>query len=210
MTYLFSDQKYEGVKSVPLLETKYLDFRVNLDKFDCIIFTSKKAIIALNRNFIPWQKKKVFCIGKPTANFARINGAKMVIEFNALTGRDFAQKILHTYKNNTFFYPRARDVVNDVYSILLQNGVKIEKEIVYETVCKEIEPFEIERNSILIFTSPKIVKCFANKFDFRDDFRLIAIGKTTKDAFAKSLNVEIPKIPTIKNCIDLAFANKGK
>jgi len=126
------------------------------------------------------------------------------------TGKEFAQNILRSYRNNIFFYPRAKEVVNDVYSILLQNGVKIEKEIVYETVCKEIEPFEIERNSILIFTSPKIVKCFANKFDFKDDFRLIAIGKTTKDAFAKSLNVEIPKIPTIKNCIDLAFANKGK
>ena len=67
MIYLFSDQKYEGVKSVPLLETKYLEFRVELDQFDSILFTSKKAIIALNRNFIPWQEKKIFCIGKPTA-----------------------------------------------------------------------------------------------------------------------------------------------
>ena len=208
MIYLFSDQKYKGIKSVPLLETKYLEFRVELDQFDSILFTSKKAIIALNRNFIPWQEKKIFCIGKPTANFARINGAKRVIEFNSLTGKEFAQKILSSYRNNSFFYPRAKDIVNDVYMMLLENRVKIQKQIAYETKCKEIEPFEIEKNSTLIFTSPKIVKCFANKFDFRDDFRIIAIGKTTKSAFDKNISVEIPKIPTIKNCIDLALQKR--
>ena len=139
---------------------------------------------------------------KANGNFARINGAKRVIEFNSLTGKEFAQKILSSYRNNSFFYPRAKDVVNDVYMMLLENRVKIQKQIAYETKCKEIEPFEIEKNSTLIFTSPKIVKCFSNKFDFRDDFRIIAIGKTTKSAFAKNISVEIPKIPTIKNCID--------
>ena len=205
--YLFSDKKFKEVINIPLLETKYLDFEIDLSNFDAIIFTSKRAIYALELKNIFWQNKKIFCIGEPTASVAKEHGAKKILSLTSKTAKEFAQLILQGYKEHSFFYPRASEVANDIYAILKDKVKYIQKQDVYETKCKELDSFELQKNSVLIFTSPKIVRCFMQNFTFRDDLCCIAIGNTTKKAFPKNIKVQTPQIPTIRECINLALNN---
>jgi len=196
--YLLSSSLYDDVISVPLLDIEYLNIQVEIEDCDSIIFTSKNAVLAIDRLNSKWKKLKSFCVGDATAKLVKELGGNVEIIANGY-GDDLIKKIL-TYNKNKFCYIRGENISTDIKSNTI-DSIIIKDYILYKTKCKKID-IEFPNNSIFIFTSPLIVKCFFNQVQWNNSFKAISIGHKTSNKFPA--HVITSEYQTIENCISIA------
>lgn len=203
--YLTNAKKFEGVINLELLAINYLDFDIELDDFDYLIFTSKNGVIAMDKQNSNWKNKKSLAISEQTANQIKLLGGDCVFVGQNGHGNDFALEILHLVKNKKSLYVRPKEVANNLEQIFESNDINYNNLIAYETSC--ITNFAVQNfdeNSIFIFTSPKAFNCFNQNIVWNPSWLAIAIGKTTANAFSKHINCHIPNKPSIEDCVSLA------
>ena len=115
-----------------------------------------------------------------------------------------AIEITKRYRFLRFLYPRAKTIASNLPDILRSKGSDITEVVVYETVCSD-EALEVpEDGSVIIFSSPSTVKCFYERFGWRESYRCVAIGKTTANAVEFTTDISIPPEQTLKSAVALA------
>jgi uroporphyrinogen-III synthase len=62
----------------------------------------------------------------------------------------------------------------------------------------------LEKNSIIIFTSPSTIKCFFKSFDWDSSFKAVVIGNSTKKHLPQDIECYESDSLSINGCIDKA------
>jgi uroporphyrinogen-III synthase len=202
--YLCSPKVYEGAISLPMIKFNLIANSLDLEKYDALIFTSKQAVVfanSLNRN---WIYKKILAVGKATAKIAKELGAKDVYNPQKFYGKTLANDIIKHFKNYKLLYIRPKVVAFDTKSFLQKEGIDIKEKIIYETVCNKPQIKSLEKNSIIIFTSPSTIECFFKTFNWDSSFKAVVIGKTTLENLPKNIKVYVAKEQTISSCVERA------
>ena len=201
--YLLSNQIYAEVENLEVFKIEYIESKIDLLKYDALIFTSKNAIYSLESFNKDWKKIPSFAIAPKTAQVIEKLGGK--IAFTGITshGNDFAQELIELLKNKKVLYIKALKTVSNLVDILKNNDVLLDELVVYKTSCKKSN-VALENNSVFIFTSPSSVECFFQQYSWNDSYKAIVIGKTTAMYLAKDIDYMISSETSIDECIKLA------
>lgn len=202
--YLLNNQKFEGVENIEVFKIEYIKSEVDLKKYDALIITSKNAVYSLNSFNKEWKNIPCYAIAPKTAEEILKNGGKVCFTGSSGHGNEFAQELISQLKNKKAVYIRARKVVSNLVEILKKNKITIDELITYETVCNNIENQEIEDNSTIVFTSPSTIKCFFEKFTWKENLQAVVIGKTTAKYLPKNVKYQISAKTSVEECIKLA------
>ena len=201
--YLLSNQIYVEVENLEVFKIEYIESKIDLLKYDALIFTSKNAIYSLESFNKDWKKIPSFAIAPKTAQVIEKLGGK--IAFTGITshGNDFAQELIALLKNKKVLYIKALKTVSNLVDILKNNDVLLDELVVYKTSCKKSN-VALENNSVFIFTSPSSVECFFQQYSWNDSYKAIVIGKTTALYLPKNVDYTISSETSIDECIKLA------
>ena len=201
--YLLSNQIYAEVENLEVFKIEYIESKIDLLKYDALIFTSKNAIYSFESFNKDWKKIPSFAIAPKTAQVIEKLGGK--IAFTGITshGNDFAQELIELLKNKKVLYIKALKTVSNLVDILKNNDVLLDELVVYKTSCKKSN-VALENNSVFIFTSPSSVECFFQQYSWNDSYKAIVIGKTTALYLPKNVDYTISSETSIDECIKLA------
>ena len=201
--YLLSNQIYSEVENIEVFQIEYIKSKIDLLKYDALIFTSKNAVYSLESFNKDWKKIPSFAIAPKTAQVIEKLGGK--IAFTGITshGNDFAQELIELLKNKKVLYIKALKTVSNLVDILKNNDVLLDELVVYKTSCKKSN-VALENNSVFIFTSPSSVECFFQQYSWNDSYKAIVIGKTTALYLPKNVDYTISSETSIDECIKLA------
>jgi uroporphyrinogen-III synthase len=201
--YLLSNQIYAEVENLEVFKIEYIESKIDLLKYDALIFTSKNAVYSLESFNKDWKKIPSFAIAPKTAQVIEKLGGK--IAFTGITshGNDFAQELIELLKNKKVLYIKALKTVSNLVDILKNNDVLLDELVVYKTSCKKSN-VALENNSVFIFTSPSSVECFFQQYSWNDSYKAIVIGKTTALYLPKNVDYTISSETSIDECIKLA------
>jgi len=199
MIYLLNNQKYDGVRNLPVIKIEYQNIELDFD-VDYLLFTSKNGVIGIDKISDKWKKIPAICIGEPTANKVRELGGIVKYVASKSYGDELAKEILINFPPSKILFPRAKKVLSNIVNILKDNNFKVIEKIVYKTECNKIG--FIPKEGIFIFTSPSTVKCFLSQIEWQKHYKAIAIGTKTAEVFP--YEIEVSPIQTIDYCIKLA------
>ena len=145
--YLLSNQIYTEVENLEVFKIEYIESKIDLLKYDALIFTSKNAIYSLESFNKDWKKIPSFAIAPKTAQVIEKLGGK--IAFTGITshGNDFAQELIALLKNKKVLYMKALKTVSNLVDILKNNDVLLDELVVYKTSCKKSN-VALENNSV--------------------------------------------------------------
>jgi len=203
--YLLNNQKYDGIKNLPVFTINYLPSEINFDEYDYIIFTSKNAIKAIDSFSDTWQTTPSLTIAPNTAKTVKSYGGTVEFVGTCSYGDEFAMEILDIVASKRVLFLRAKKVVSSLYDILKKQGIEIIEKIIYETVIltqdKALQP---PPHSIIVFSSPSTVAGFLHNFSWHSSYKAVAIGKTTADCLPSYIGYAMAKTPSIKDAIQTA------
>ncbi|KAL6265558.1 hypothetical protein P5V15_002354 [Pogonomyrmex californicus] len=176
-----------------------------VDKYSGIILTSPRTVEAItlavkeDANIMcSWQQMPAYCIGPATESLA-----KSQFNLQHCTGsqsgnaKRLAEKIILDIKKDSkpLLYPCSEIARETIPCIITDNGVSIEKIIVYRTLESETLEQELlkileKSPNIFVFFSPSTVEYISAKLIKRfynvKDIKAVAIGPVTRDALINS------------------------
>lgn len=199
-----------SVHTLIVSEIELLDFEMNLEKIDALIFTSRYAIDSLvanakRLNDESWRQIPSFVIGGASANYLRQKGGRVEYVGEDSHGDGFANEIIPLLKNRRPLYIHAKKIVSHINEKLLKHKIRLSEVVAYENKTKKLDPREAPAsNSILIFTAPSHYKAFLANFKWDGSYIAIAIGMTTFGVFDVGVNAFVSPQQTIQACIDFA------
>jgi uroporphyrinogen-III synthase len=197
--YLLSNQIFDGIESLPVIEIEYKNIEIDFN-VDYLLCTSKNGVIGIDKISDKWKNIPAICIGKPTANMVKKLGGKVEYIAKSSYGDELAKEIIQNFNPSRILFPRAKKVLSNIVEVLKENNFEVIEKIVYETKCKKLN--FIPQKGIFIFTSPSTVKCFLSQAKWQPNYKAIAIGTRTAKAFP--YDIEVSDIQTIDNCIKIA------
>jgi uroporphyrinogen-III synthase len=201
--YLLSNQKYSDIENIEVFKIDYIKNKIDLTKYDALIFTSKNAVLSLDSFNKDWKKIPSFAIAPKTANFIKDYGGNLIFTGVTSHGNDFAKELIELLKNKKVLYIKALKTVSNLVEILKENHIDIDELVTYQTICNNTDLI-LEDNSVFIFTSPSSVECFFKQYEWRDNYKAIVIGKTTANYLPKYIEYKISQETSIDECIKLA------
>ena len=201
--YLLSNQIYAEVENLEVFKIEYIESKIDLLKYDALIFTSKNAVYSLESFNKDWKKIPSFAIAPKTAQVIEKLGGKIACTGITSHGNDCAQELIALLKNKKVLYIKALKTVSNLVDILKNNDVLLDELVVYKTSCKKSN-VALENNSVFIFTSPSSVECFFQQYSWNDSYKAIVIGKTTALYLPKNVDYTISSETSIDECIKLA------
>ena len=205
MVYLLSDKEYDGAISLGVIGIRFLEIPFTCKGVDALVFTSKNAVVAVDRLDPSWRQLPSFAIGDGTAKMIEHLGGSVAYTATSSYGDDFALEIISRLYGKKVLFPRAKVVISHLSDILRTNGVRVDEIIVYETLCRSCEEIPSpEIDSVLIFTSPSTVDCFFKCFSWHDSWKAVCIGKRTAEALPQSIVPYLSPSQTIPACIAYA------
>lgn len=207
--YILSKKEYKGAKNLPCILIKYLSPKINLDGYDAIIFSSKNGVEAVHMLDKNWINLPSYSIGSGTSKAIEKYNGKIVYEARSSYGDDFAKEIRDRLSGKKVLFLRAKVVTSSLNDILLNAGVKLSEEIVYETVCNECENLEKPpKNSCIVFSSPSTIECFFKCFSWDDSYKAVVIGIKSASYFPKEIPYVMSDIQNINACIKMCIDDK--
>ncbi len=204
--YLLSDRKEKGAISLPVFEIYSIKSTIDFKKYDALVFTSKNAIYSINSFNTQWKDIPSYAIAPQTASIIKRLGGNLEFVGKKNHGDHFALELLKPLKGKKVLYLRGSKVVSKLYETLTKNDIICDEAIVYESTCKKYnEPFNLPKNSVIIFSSPSTIECFLKNSSWDESFKAIAVGKTTAKYFPEYISAIIADDISIKACIDKAL-----
>lgn len=198
-----SHHETQGVVHIPILCIHYLTPLINFSNYDGIIVTSKQGALALGHYSPDWEKLQVVCVGEATAKEMEKLGAPHIV-----TASGYGESILNTLaghnEHKKWLYCRPKMIASSWPKNAREAGMNIDEVIIYETSCnRELDKIEIADNSVLIFTSPSSVECFASQYNILPTQSIVVIGKTTQKALPPGIKSILSEMITIESCIEI-------
>lgn len=189
--------------NLELLKIEFLHPAIDFENYDAIIFTSQNAIKACDAISPKWRDVDSYALGVESFRFASKYTQKCSEQFISANGREFAQKLAPALKGRRVLYPKPQESAHNLKEILKECGVGLDEVVVYKSRCEAIEK-EI-KNPLIIFTSPKTVRCFLEQFGWHDEYRAIVIGETTQKALPKGAICHVSDEQKLESCVEKAF-----
>lgn len=202
--YLLTEKKVKYAINIPMIKTLEIDVEVDLDQYDCLIFTSKNAIKYVDKLTNTWKTKPSYAIGPQTAKMIKSHGGNLAFVGKEKHGDEFAQEIIEPLIGKKVLYIGAESTVANLVEILEKNDIICDYQPVYKTVCNETK-FKFPKKSIIIFSSPSIVECFFQNNTWNDNFIAISIGRTTASYFPKEIKPLISYNTSLEGCVKTAL-----
>lgn len=204
--YLLNNQKYNGVENLEVFKVESTKYSIDCKAYDALVFTSKNAIYSLEENGIDWRKTPSYLIAPKTAQVAEELNANIAFVGSSGHGNEFAKELLPLLEGKKVLYIKALKTVSNLVGILKENGIDLDEIIAYKTVCNnDLKSFELEKDSIVIFTSPSSVECFFKKFSWHKSFKAVLIGRTTANFLPKEIKeYQISSTTDVNECVDIA------
>jgi len=209
LIYLFSISSHPDAIHVNSLDITFFQPEIDFSKYDYLIITSKQASKALQQyDKKEYINKPALCISKQSAkSFEDLGG--QVLALGGGYGDNLIEQINSFDKEKKWLYLRAKTVASDFVLTCKENGYFIDEAVVYESDCaKAMQKNKVEKDAILIFTSPSSVKCFLKNHSLLDTQQIIVIGKTTAKALPKNIDYMLSSETTIESCMQIAYALK--
>lgn len=207
MIYLCSNTSVndENIIHLELCKIEYASFCVDLSAFSALVISSKNSINALKFNHIALNDEiYVFAIGKASANAAKDYGFTQVYEAQNSHGDDFALEIATMLKGKKTLLLRPKEQISNIEGILEKNGVPLSEQIAYENSIVTAPKRCFETGAVFIFASPKNVEAFLANYAWQDDFKAVAIGKSTAKALEKICQPIVSNEQSLQECIKIA------
>ena len=203
--YLLNDDKYENIINLPMIKINFFDKKIDLEPYDALIFTSKNGVRAIDKIDKNWIKKDIYSIGQGTSKEIKKYDAKLIYTAKSSYGNTFALEIKEKLKDKKVLFLRAKEVTSKLNQILLEAGINLKEEVVYETTCRAYKQDKPSfDDAVVIFTSPSTIKCFFKNFNWNSTCRAVCIGKVTAKAMPENLKYTLSKQQIIQSCIELA------
>lgn len=202
--YLTNPKKFEDIINLELLGFEYFDCEIDISPYEFLIFTSKNGVIAAFKSGLDLASKKIICISNETANEVRNLGIEPFFVGFSGHGKDFANEIKNIVNSGKSLFFRPTEVASDLQEKLQAYAIAIDSVIIYKTTCQKLENFEIQKDALVIFTSPKTYHCFVSNFGWDESYTAIAIGKTTFEVFAPNIKTYCAPKTSIDSCIEFA------
>jgi len=207
LIYLLSPQHRDGTIALPMIDFKLLDVTIDFSVCDVLMFTSKQAVISTNRLNPEWKKIPSLAIGKATANIIKSLGGKVIYQPKNYYAKTLNEDIVKKFKDDRILYLRPKVVSFDSKRFLLDAGIAIKEQIIYETSCRVYtQDKKPKKNAVIIFTSPSTIHCFLENFDWDESYTAVVIGEATKEHLPPNASYEIADKPMIDACIKKAFS----
>jgi uroporphyrinogen-III synthase len=205
MIYILSEKKFDGAENIPCIQIKFINKSIDLSSFDALIFSSKNGVEAIERINKEWRNIPSYSIGQGTSIAISHYHGDLVYEAKNSYGDDFAQEIKQLLKDKKTLFLRAKVVTSSLGDILLNAGVDLKQEVVYETVCGVCDSLKKpQKGSIMIFSSPSTIACFFRCFTWDDSYQAVVIGTRTASFMPKDVPFVLSAKQTIPDCINLA------
>ncbi len=202
--YLISKTPYEGVIHIPILTISFLYPSIDFTQYEGVIFTSKQAVLAIEKYSLDWENLKCICVSEGTAASAANAGA-MDIEVGDGYGRSIPSVLNAKKRSGKWLYLRPKVVASEWVDVARNGGFFIDERVVYETTCNEdARGYTIEKDAVLVFTSPSSIECFCASYPILSSYSIVAIGTTTRAAFDNAKEVQISPQPSVASAIELA------
>ena len=166
-----------GIGSIiwPLTEIVQVEKPITIsDGTDALVFTSSHGV----RAFAHGNERrdlKVFCVGQRTAALAQAAGFKDVQ--SAGGGFDALVALLRDAAPASVFYPRARDISNDLEAVLRPNRIRCDSQIVYSAQpttgpAREVDVALTAGNvDVITIWSRRNAELLSESFSRRSDWR---------------------------------------
>jgi len=201
--YLCSPKKFEGAISIPMIKFNLIKDSLDLSSFDTLLFSSKQAVKFTNMLNKEWVDKKILAVGPATKEMAIKLGAKDIYYPKDYYGKELAKDILKEFKDRKILYIRPKVISFDSKTYLSQYGIDIQEEIIYETTCNN-QKFDIQKNAIIVFTSPSTIDCFFKNYKWDKSYKAVVIGKTTLKNLPSNIKAYVANEPSIASCVEKA------
>ena len=202
--YLISKTPYEGVIHIPILTISFLNPPIDFTQYEGIVLTSKQAILALEKYSLDWKSLKCICVSEGTAQAAREAGAEH-IEAGDGYGTSIPQVLRTEKRRGKWLYVRPKVIASEWVETARNEGFEVDEAIVYETTCnQDARNYTIAEDAILVFTSPSSIDCFRASYQILPSHSIVAIGKTTKNAFENAKEVLVSPQASVASAVELA------
>jgi uroporphyrinogen-III synthase len=204
--YLFSTSKNKNVTNIKSLDVKFLTPKIDFDRYDYLIISSKQTVKALSsydkNSFI---NKPSICVSDNTAMFYEKFGGK-ILDVGKGYGDSLADIIKKYPKTTKWLYLRAKIVASDFVQKTINDGYNIDEAVLYTAECsQELLDLRISDDSTLIFTSPSCVECFLKNNTINKEAKIVVIGNTTAKALPKNVKYQLSSETSIDSCVELAL-----
>ncbi|RDU69678.1 uroporphyrinogen-III synthase [Helicobacter cholecystus] len=198
-------QNYDFAKSLVVGEILYKDFCLDVQVFDGLIFTSKNAILSLEKNSIKypqmqrWRSIPAYVIGQSSAKMLQNLGGNLAYISSNAHGKEFANELSQLLdKRKKYAYFRAYKIVSNLDKELRERDFCVHSIVSYQSVPANLSQTDLPpKGSVLLFTSPSAYHFFLQKFQWDESYRAVALGKTTFNAFRQGIKAEILQIQEI-------------
>ncbi len=200
--YILSEKSFKDAKNLLCIVINYIQKDINLNYFEALIFTSKNAVTAIDKINKNWKDLPSYSIGSGTSKAIKELGGNVVYEAKSSYGDDFAKEIKKRLNGRRVLFLRAKKVTSKLNQILIENGVILSEEIVYETLCNDCKNLKTPPDgSCIVFSSPSTVKCFFKCFNWNSSYKAVVIGEVTLKALPKDIPYILSDKPNIPSCI---------
>ena len=201
--YLFSKTTHSDVTHVPILNTLFLQPKIDFNNYDAIVLTSKQAVTALEKISPAWKSLPALTIASKTEEMVKNAGGTLLDRGDGY-GDSLDDIITSKYASLRWLYPRPKVVASNFKERVQKRGIAIDDIIVYETSCNDAcQNIELPDDAILIFTSPFTIACFLKYYAFKSSYKVVAIGATTAKALPKEVDFVMPATPNVDACVTL-------
>ena len=205
--YILSDKHIKYAYNLPMIKTQTIKKDIDLSRYDAIIFTSKNGVRHLSEITKKWKNIPSYAISTQTAKEIKKYNGNLAFVGKDKHGDEFALELIGMLaKYKKIAYIGAKKIVSNINNILEKNKIDCEHIAVYETVCVEYdEKIDLPDESFVIFSSPSTVKCFFNNVNWKDSFKAISIGNTTKQYFPDGVDPIVSDNTTLQSCVQKAI-----
>ncbi|MDE5602348.1 MAG: uroporphyrinogen-III synthase [Helicobacter sp.] len=206
-----------SINLLELLEIKTLQDKqllLKLQQCNCLIFTSKNAIFALEKNVgDKWHKIPCYVIGKGSNQALEYLGVRAEFIGTQSYGDSFGIELQNQLKGKKPLFIRAKKIASPLSKTLKAAQIYPLESILYETLPIILNPTQKEalkpqKGAILFFSAPSSVRAFLSNFQWQEDYTALCIGETTLKYAKKSLGekTKILLSPHINIHYSLEFA----
>ena len=176
-----------GEKILPLIDTLMLkdeNLESKIKNADSLIFTSKRAIIFLQKQSQSWQNLPCYVLGQGTQSALNDLGLKAFFCGKSGYGDTFAKELQTALKHKKPLFIHGEKTASNLSELLCEFKIHLEEAILYKSATRiltqeEKQGFCFKKDSIFFFSSPSRIDAFLQNFTWKESFIALCIGVTT-------------------------------
>ncbi len=202
-----------SINIVPIENNSLFENAVdNIGQFDYLVFTSASGVefykkLVDERRIVPdYKALKVACVGIKTADYCKDLGIPVSIIPRFYSAAGLAEELVNSgLLGKKILIPTSSIAREELSNLLKAAGADVQSIPVYQTKMPGLDEIDEIRNTfekkkidLIVFTSPSnfsnflVIFNISNPSQFLKDYRIGAIGHTTRNAIAGSqVNVDI-------------------